>query len=221
MTWALYCTMFTFAVLSCRSLFFDDLSGTPVTWANSRGFIILLYLAMVSSIFLPGAKRNYRTYPKFCIVLGFLSIAIFAVGVYTSRGSVSIRSMAWIGALFLLTIEFLRDETGFTDTARRHPLGVVALILAAVAIYATNLFPFMNAAWGGGSAPTAYVYFSKDSPVEPGERVKVALLEVSDSGFYLILDGRDKATYIPKSLVMAMEFQILPPKVNSGTGQGR
>jgi hypothetical protein len=220
LTYWIYCIMCTFAVLSCYSLF-DGLSGAPITWSNSRGFMILLFLGLFSAVFLPGAKRSYRTYPKFCMVLGILFIAVFGVGVYASRGSALIRCIVWVGALFLLTVEFLRDEAGHTDTARRHPLGVVALVLAVISMYAIHVFPFMNAAWGGGLAPTVSVCFSKDSPVDAGERVKATVLEVSDSGFYLVLDGSDKATYIPKPLVTAMEFQVPSRKLNSGTNQGR
>ncbi len=57
------------------------------------------------------------------------------------------------------------------------------------------------------------LYLSKDSPVHPNEKLKAALLEASDSGFYFIFDGEKNATYVPKASVAAMEF---PPSSKTG-----
>jgi hypothetical protein len=80
------------------------------------------------------------------------------------------------------------------------------MVLAAVSTYSIYLFPHMKAAWGGGAAVPAVIYLSKDAPMHPGEKVKTALIEASDAGFYLIFEGSDKATYVPKGLVTGMEF---------------
>jgi len=64
----------------------------------------------------------------------------------------------------------------------------------------------MKAAWGGGAAMPVVMYLSRDAPIHPSEKAKVALIEASDSGFYVIFDGNQKATYVPKALVTGMEF---------------
>lgn len=215
--WATYCLMCSYAVVGCEPLFFDDLPAGPMTWSHSKGFMILFFLSMVSSIFLIAARRNYKRYPTICITIAIFYFAGFVIEIHSLWGSATIRSMVWVGALFLLTIEFLSDEKGFAEMARRHPLGVVTLVLAVIAIYSNQLFPFMKATWGGGSTQTATVYFSKDSPIDPGETAKAALIEVSDSGFYLVLEGSNTATYIPKPLVTAMEFHIPSPNADNRT----
>ena len=59
---------------------------------------------------------------------------------------------------------------------------------------------------GGGATVPTVIYLSKDAPMHSGEKVKAMLIEASDNGIYVIFEGSEKASYVPKALVTGMEF---------------
>lgn len=186
-------------------VFTDDFHGPSVTLGKAIGFVAFLWVIGVNGILRFAAPRVYRERPTAWIVFCIVCLGGLSVGVYSLRGFTIMKCWAWMFGVTTLVNTHLSDikrgiKFQFKVTA------LIAILLVAVSFYAVYLFPFMKATWGGGAPVPTAIYLSRDSPIHPSQKVKASLLEATDSGFYVIFDGDEKATYVPKTLVTAMEF---------------
>lgn len=186
-------------------VFTDDLHGASMTMSKAIAFLVFLGLVGVAGTVRFVAVRDYRKGAIAWIAFSIVCLGGIAVALYSLRGFAIMRCMAWMFGVATAVNPWLSDirrgvHVQFKITA------LIAMLLVVVSLYTVHLFPFMKATWGGGAPVAAILYLSKDSPIHPDQKVKVALLEASDSGFYFIFDGEEKATYVPRDSVTAMEF---------------
>lgn len=186
-------------------VFTDDFHGAPVTGGKAIAFLALIYVISANGLVRFAAAKSYRRRPRTWVTFSILCLAGLAVAVYALRGLTIMKCWAWMFGITTLVNPYLSDirrgiRLQFKVTA------LAGFLLGAVSVYSVYLFPFMKATWGGGAPVSTAIYLSKDSPIHPSQKVNAALFEASDSGFYVIFEGDEKATYVPKTSVTAMEF---------------
>jgi hypothetical protein len=199
------------AALMMLLVFIDDLHSAPMKEGRAFAFLGLFYVVSVNGFVRSAAPRFYRKRPTAWVVYSILCLAVLMVGAYILRGFMIMRCLGWMFGITILVNPYLSDIKRGIKFQFKIPV-LTGTLLAAISVYSIHLFPFMKATWGGGAPVSTAIYLSKDSPIHPNEKVKAALLEASDSGFYVMFDGDEKATYVPKASVTAMEFT--PPSKN-------
>lgn len=101
----------------------------------------------------------------------------------------------------------------YTELSRRDwkPLlgdwsWTLVVILGLVTMFATVYYPHIMPKWGGGAPIPVVVTLSKDAPYRPGQAVNCSLIDETDSGFYVAGTNKLRATFIPRSEVVLVDF---------------
>ncbi|HMC31673.1 MAG TPA: hypothetical protein VKL99_12625 [Candidatus Angelobacter sp.] len=193
------------AALGMLLILTDDLHRGPPNFGIALAFLGLFCVVAINGILRFAAPRSYRSAPKAWIVIGILSLAGLAISIYILRFFAITRCLLWMFGVASLVNPYLSDiRRGIKVSFKPIVLGMI--LLGALATYTHYLFPDIKGSLGGGEPLASVFYISKEAPVHAGEKVKAVLLEASDSGFYIIFDGDNNATFIPRTLVTAIEF---------------
>ena len=190
-------------------VFKDNLASTNSTQGRNLGFLLLCFVVTANGMARMAAEKHYRKRTTLWIVFSVICFLGLGIAVYNIRELALVRCLAWMFVFTSLVNAMLSDMKHGRKFHFRLPV-MVALLLGVISMYSVYLFPFMKASWGGGAPVSTVIYLSKDSPIHPSEQAKAELLENSDSGIYVIFDGEEKTTYVPRYLVTAMEFPTSP-----------
>jgi hypothetical protein len=94
-----------------------------------------------------------------------------------------------------------------------YTIPVYALVLfPAVTSFATIYYPHIRNSWGGGEPTPAVITLTKDAPVLSLQDVPVSIIDESSLGFYVVANGDQKATFIPRTSVGFIHFSSDPSK---------
>jgi hypothetical protein len=190
-------------------VFTDNLHGAPLSRGRAFAFVAVVWVTSINGFVRFVARKFYRRRPIAWIAFSVVCLVGLTLAIDGLKGLPILRCLVWMVGVTAVVNPILYDVRRGLKFHISVPWFVAAL-LVAISLYSTYPFPYMKAGWGGGAPIATDVYLSKDSPVHPNEKVKAALLEASDSGFYVVFDGEQKATYVPRALVSAMEFTPSP-----------
>jgi hypothetical protein len=108
-----------------------------------------------------------------------------------------------LGTIALLAIHFRPQDV--------HAAAVpLALLLPALLIFAFWFYPRLKAGWGGGNPVPATVWFSSESPLRPGQSMRVRLIDETAAGYYATGETGSRATFIPRKAVSLVSFSAEP-----------
>lgn len=79
-------------------------------------------------------------------------------------------------------------------------------LLIALLVFATIYYPHIKSSWGGGAPIRVSLTFTKDSVVLANQRIDCLLIDETDSGFYVVGNGDQHATFIPRGSVGLIHF---------------
>lgn len=185
--------------------FADTYTGLPVAGAEQGAFLILFWAVPLYLLFRSRLRENYYLYPKTWLALGLLSLAAVGFASYILRSFGVMRYAVWT-LVFVVIVEAVRSDVKRNIRVKLSFVPLLVSVVGLLSTYTLVVFPYLKPALGGGYPMRATVFLSKDSPIHAGETVRASLLEASDSGFYFAFEGEKGVTYIPASLVRALEY---------------
>lgn len=92
---------------------------------------------------------------------------------------------------------------------RKFPL-IVVLLLPLAYIFAQYFYPRIGSSWGGGRPTPIVMYLSKDSKIKPSSELQAQLVEESDAGLYVLVQGSTNAVFVPRGSIALVHFSNQP-----------
>jgi len=159
---------------------------------------VMVFLALTGA-----AVLHYERFPRLTILLFAVLVPLETYWLfYDSPSHASSAVALWFFFLGLVSVSVHRQARSVGLSLN----DVVYPTIVALSFFPTHIYPRVRQAWGGGEPTAIVAYFSQDARLFPGEEVQARLLDESDQGFYLLLDGETRALYVPRSAVSAVFF---------------
>jgi hypothetical protein len=192
---------------SGSDLFFTVHDGTVVRHELPfAGWVLSVALIAINGVLArPSDSRAYWKSPRFWMGYSVVWLALLAFAAWTLRGTDSAIYFAWSCLTSILFHGFARDWRRGLIFSFKLP-AVFFWSLSLLSLYATFLFPRIKGNWGGGTPIPALLTMSSTTGSTPSEGQRVNLIEATDSGYYVTLDGKKNVVYIPRSSVQRIEF---------------
>jgi len=210
------CNMYA---VSLVTLYAFSIRKTPLqhhwNWSDWLRLAAILVLFTGMYNFQEHGSKSYQTKPKRIILFGCLLLAAFlgwALSESIPESSNNFTAMAelWLFGIGLMAV-ITGQITGKWEKKTAYEwIGLVFLVIPALGIFASAIYPQIKASWGGGSPTPVFVYFSPESRLLPGQHLEGDLLDESDSGIYVVKTGEKQAIFVPRSSISAMYFSDKP-----------
>jgi hypothetical protein len=188
-------------------LFFTVHDGTVVPHGlQFAGWMLFVVLIAINGAMLsPSDRRAYWKAPRFWISYSILWLALMTFAGWMLWRTDSAVYFAWSLLTSIFFHAYARDwRLGFI---RSFKLPAVLLwSLSLLSLYATFLFPKIKGNWGGGTPIPALLTLANATGSTPSEGQRINLIEATDSGYYITLEGKKNVVYIPRSSVLRIEF---------------
>ena len=180
----------------------------PTSSAYPRGAGLAAWFGVVA---LYAAAAIWKKFPKnllwgvsltyICAAVGLdVTNMVLFHGFFTS--SVSVWFFGIIAAT-LIEVK-LRGNATLTEPGEwAKPAGTLIIMLL---VFAHSYYPRIKASWGGGAPINATIFFTRDSPVKPGQSASAHVVEEADEGFYIVGPNEAKAIFVPRSAVAMIYF---------------
>jgi hypothetical protein len=110
----------------------------------------------------------------------------------------------WMYAIGLMVTAIPLDLSG--KNAPGFTQQNVLQFLAPIYFFATLVYPHVKAEWGGGQPVSVIVRFVKDSPLSPSQSLKLQLVDDTETGLYVLPEGKRHVLFIPHTDVAAISF---------------
>lgn len=189
------------AVLAAIFFKLDELiaSGLKSTWPAS-GFGVA-----VGCLFL---IRFWALERRFlCFLLAVLGVAVLVLSLYKFGNPDFLLRTCWFlfASLWFVWLTARLPEVKRLEGVHGEMFFVQLIVLAS--IFATYLYPHINASFGGGSAAPMTIQFSGLSPFGEAEKVKAWYIDENERGYYILLsETSKKAVFLPRDRVSAIYF---------------
>lgn len=181
-------------------------------WRNGLQLFVLMVVFIATSHFVEQGQKLYKEHPKAIIVIGcFLLAAALTILVWWSNGNIATTFELWLfGIGVIAVIEHQIIGGRIIERTAYNWLGSALMLIPALVVFATGVYPQIKTSWGGGSTTPVVVYFSTESRILPGQHFEGDLLDESDSGIYVVKPNEKQAIFVPRSAISAMYFSDKP-----------
>lgn len=187
---------------------------TAQATASSHGWSFYIPFLIGGAIFVgliemrKYASRTYEQQPvKTAVIIGVIIVFYLGFSIYSAvKGTPGVLTLWFFGVgVFGVLVEVnIRKQTEYDWTK------VLGVVVSALAIFSTLVYPRLNASWGGGSPTPVILYFSGESRILPGQQLEANLLDESDTGIYVVKKDERQAIFIPHAAVSALYFSDKP-----------
>jgi hypothetical protein len=153
----------------------------------------------------PTDRRAYWKSPRFWIGYSVLWFFLIVFAAWTQWRTGSAVYFVWSVSTSIFFHGYARDWRRGLIRSFKLP-SALFFSLSLLSLYGTILFPRIKSNWGGGAPIAALLIVAPATGLTPNEELRGNLIEATDSGYYLTLDGKRNVTYFPKSSVQRIEF---------------
>jgi hypothetical protein len=152
-------------------------------------------------------RKYLQAKPTQCAVLAGLTALLWFVWILRMSDSLMFNLTGW---LYVVAITAALLGHHISKDSR------LAIEWESLPFYATGFFVLWFAGtfygqvkpeFGGGFPTRAVFYFQQEGPAWQGKTLLASVIDETEQGFYVIpKDGPEKATFVPRSLVAAVDF---------------
>ncbi len=173
---------------------------------RGKGFSLFLLTSALVAVPAVLGINHFNKHPLVFVLMSlvadvFLFVVLFK---YTDRAFFWI--VAWfviVAVVALLVSHTVKDRENLKHTQRERVfLSFVPLIFG---VYAFKVYPQLRHEVGGGVPVSIVLHLTKKLPPFDSEIVPVSLIDETEQGYY-VLRGSDKAVFVARGLVEAVEF---------------
>jgi len=150
--------------------------------------------------------KAFDRHPLVCVSVSFVeAIALFIILFKYSERSF-LWTMTWMSLICVFTLQVFQDMRK-KDEVRKTPWERLFLLIvpAIFGLYAIKAFPNIKHEYGGGAPNPIVLHLTRKLPPFDSEVVQVSLIDETEQGYY-VLRGSDKAVFVARGLVEAVEF---------------
>jgi MFS family permease len=174
-------------------------------WPGSGYLLMLATFAITVGLSL-AAKLwlKSRAWP-IALISALNTLALFVILFrYAERGTFWF--VVWLSLVCAFTFH-LSSKLGKPEELRKTEWERLAITVFTVVfgLYATKVFPNIRHEFGGGAPVPIVLHLTKKLATFDSENVPVSLIDETEQGYYIIRGG-DKAVFVARGLVEAVEF---------------
>jgi len=190
-----------FGLMWLLTFLFDE----PLELSN-RGFSWFLLIAGLTVFYGILSKKLFNAHPYIFIFLSSLNTAAFSLILFRYFNRASFWFVFWLSAICLstLVIALKLREPGAVRKVEWERI-VLAIFPVVFFLYATKVYPKIKHHFGGGAPIPIVLHLTKKVPPFESETAPVSLIDETESGYY-VSRGSDKAVFVSRPLVEAVEF---------------
>jgi hypothetical protein len=178
-----------------------------VRFPIDRGLDLVMLLAIpgLAILFLSNFyfdKLWFIFVPAHALVTGGLAASVYK---YLAREFFWLTLWYWAAGMAVIVIFHAYKSTDWRGSIQWElaPFWLLALVSLYTAAVYRNVRPWL----GGGAPMPAVLYFSTKPPISDSDFLSVKMLDESDSGYYILLEGNtENAYFIRRDLVMAVKY---------------
>jgi uncharacterized membrane protein YfcA len=150
--------------------------------------------------------KHFNKHPLVFVLMSLIGDVLLFIVLFKYAGRAFFWIVAWfvmVAFVTLLVSHTLKDRENLKHTRwERVFLSFVPLIFG---VYAFKVYPQIRHEVGGGVPVPIVLHLTKKVPPFDSEIVPVSLIDETEQGYY-VLRGSDKAVFVARSLVEAVEF---------------
>jgi hypothetical protein len=114
--------------------------------------------------------------------------------------------VVWLSLVCLFTLQASLKMQKSNDLRKTEWERLFLIIVPAIfVLYASYVYPNIRHQFGGGAPVPIVLHLTKKLPPFDSEIVPVSLIDETEQGYY-VLRGSDKAVFVARGLVEAVEF---------------
>jgi hypothetical protein len=178
---------------------------TKFPWTGSGYIFIVLSIAAAVALGFLGLKW-LNTHPFLFVSLSALNTAglLWILFRYADRSNFWF--VVWLSVACTFTFHISQKLRKTEEIHRTEWERLLLIIVPAIfGLYATRVFPNIKHEFGGGAPVPVILHLTKKLPPFDSEIVPVSLIDETEQGYY-VLRGSDKAVFVARGMVEAVEF---------------
>jgi hypothetical protein len=178
----------------------------------TKSMVVLMAAIISMAVVAAAAVSRKATTSRLLAIVSLITFTPVVVYSWPASGTLSLDGLTLI--LFGYGLGYMVIARDFRRTLPTSPqrfwLFCSSTVIAAITVFATIIYPHIQAAWGGGAPISVVLYMSKDSRLMPNGQLGAKLVDESESGYYVLSSGRQDAIFVPRTAVSTVVYSDKP-----------